>query len=162
MLMLTLITSYGYLRGWNQLLLDLWSKYLERSHFTDWTCKPCLSTDGGSIIDHIVTSSTGILDSEILVANGHNDFVLMTNHRAIVGCLILKPPNRNSNHCMHDIPTPVLNNPRIRFPCFKDKHLFQTYHNKTDSKIMLAGLHVLFNVQSSLLRAYQYYQQYSH
>ena len=122
--------------------LDLWSKYPERSRFTDWTCKPRLSTNGGSIIDRIVTSSSGIIDSEILVADGHNDFVPMTDHRAIVGRLILKPPDRNSNHCLHDTPAPVLNNPRIKFPGFKDKHLFQAYCDETDSRIKLSGLHL--------------------
>lgn len=75
---------------------DLWSANPERSRFTDWTCKPCLSMDRGSIIDRIATSSGCFLDSEMRVADGHHDYVPMTNHRAVIGRLILKPPNRNS------------------------------------------------------------------
>ena len=65
----------------------------------------------------------------------------MTNHRAVIGCLILKPPDRNSARCLHDVPTPILNNPRIKFPNTKDKYLFQVYRDETDTKIKLAGLH---------------------
>ena len=121
--------------------LDLWSNYPERSRFNDWTCKPRTSTDGGSIIDRIVTSSDCLVDSEICVADGHLDFVPMTDHRAIVGRLILKPPDRNSARCLHDLPTPVLNDPRIKFPSTSDKHLFQVYRDMTDARIKHAGLH---------------------
>ena len=38
-------------------------------------------------------------------------------------------------------PSPVLNNPRIKFPEYKDKHLFQQYRNETDTKIKNHGLH---------------------
>lgn len=96
--------------------------------------------DRGSIIDCIATSSGCFLDSEMRVADGHHDYMPMTNHRAVIGRLILKPPNRNSARCLHDIPTPILNNPRIKFPNTKDKYLFQVYHDKTDTKIKLAGL----------------------
>jgi len=65
----------------------------------------------------------------------------MTDHRAVIGCLILKPPDRNSARCLHDVPTPILNNPRIKFPNTKDKYLFQVYCDETDTKIKLAGLH---------------------
>jgi len=101
---------------WQSKGFDLWSACPKCSWFTGWTCKPCSSTNGGSIIDCIVTSSGCFLDSEIQAADRHHDYVPMTNHRAVIGCLILKPPNRNSAQCLHDIPTPVLNNPRIKFP----------------------------------------------
>ena len=120
---------------------DLWSNYPDRSRLTDWTCKPRLCNDGGSIIDRIVTSSDSFLDSEIFVADGYLDFVPMTDHRAVIGRLILKPPGANSATCMPDLPTPVLNNPRIKFPNYKDKHLFQVYREDTDRKIEHAGLH---------------------
>ena len=35
---------------------DLWSNYPERTRLSDWTCKPRLATEGGSIIDCIATS----------------------------------------------------------------------------------------------------------
>jgi hypothetical protein len=120
---------------------DLWSSCPERSRLTDWTCKPRQTTDGGSIIDRIVTSAGCFLDSEIYVADGHLDYVPMTDHRAIIGRIILKPPERNSSRCVHDLHAPVLNNPRIRFPNYKDKHLFQTYRDQTDIEIKDAGLH---------------------
>ena len=107
----------------------------------DWTCKPCLSTDGGSIIDHIVTSSGCFLDSEIFAAGTHLDFVPMTGHRHIIGQIILKPPHRNSAHCIHKTATPVLNKPHIKFPDSTNKHLFQSYLYQTDAKIREAGLH---------------------
>ena len=120
---------------------DLWSNYPKCSCFIDWTCKPCQSTDGGSIIDHIVTSSGSFTDSEIHVADSHHDYVPMTDHRAIAGCLILKPPGQNSARCLHGVSNPVLNTPRIKFPNLKDKHLFQTYRDQTDAQIKLADLH---------------------
>lgn len=65
----------------------------------------------------------------------------MTDHRAIIGCLIFKPPNRVSAQCLHDAPTPILNAPRIKFLPSKDKHLFQTYCDATDIKVEHASLH---------------------
>ena len=120
---------------------DLWSLNPERSRFTDWTCKPRLSTAGGSIIDRIVTSSGCFLDSEIFVADKHLDFVPMTDHRAVIGRIILKPPDRSSAQCLTDTPTPVLNNPRIKFPDSTNKHLFQLFRDQTDAKIRDANLH---------------------
>jgi hypothetical protein len=130
---------------------DLWSNNPERSRFTDWTCKPRLTTDGGSIIDRIVMSMGCFLDSEIFVADTHLDFVPMTDHRAIVGRIILKSPYAHSARCTHNTPTPVLNKPRIKFPDSTSKHLFQLFHDKTDSKIRDAGLHD-FAVTDDLLR----------
>ena len=119
---------------------DLWSNYPERSRLTDWTCKPRLATEGGSIIDRIVTSSESFLDTEIFAADGRSDFVPMTDHRPIIGRIILKPPDRLSTRCMQERPSPVLNNPRIKFPEYKDKHLFQLYRDETDAKIKTDGL----------------------
>lgn len=120
---------------------DLWSNYPERSRLTDWTCKPRSSTEGGSIIDRIATSSDGYLDTEIFVADCHLDFVPMTDHRPIIGRLILKPPDRLSARCLLERPTPILNNPRVKFPDYKDKHLFQLYRDETDAKIKDNSLH---------------------
>ena len=119
---------------------DLWSNYPDRSRLNDWTCKSRHSTDGGSIIDRIVTSANGFLDSEIFVADGRADFIPMTDHRAVVGRIILKPPDRINSHCLHDVSAPVLNNARIKFPDSKGKHLFQEYRDLTDSKIREAGI----------------------
>jgi Reverse transcriptase (RNA-dependent DNA polymerase) len=119
---------------------DLWSNYPERSRMSDWTCKPRLSTDGGSIIDRIVTSSLSFLDTEIYVADGFLDFVPMTDHRPIIGRIILKPPERNSARCLHERPTPILNTPRIKFPEYKDKHLFQVFRDETDARVKSDGL----------------------
>ena len=98
-------------------------------------------SDGGSIIDRIVTSSGSFIDSEILVADGHHDYVPMTDHRAIVGRLVLKPPGRNSARCLHEVSNPILNTPRIKFPNSNDKHLFQAYHDLTNTQIKTTGLH---------------------
>ena len=119
---------------------DLWTNDPERSRLTDWTCKPRLAADRGSIIDQIATSAGHFLDSEIYVADGYHDFVPMTDHRAIVGRIILKPPDRNPARCVHDIVAPALSEPRIKFPDYKDKHLFQVFRGLTDSKISDAGL----------------------
>lgn len=120
---------------------DLWMNYPERSRISDWTCKTRLSTDGGNIIDRIVTSSESFLDTEIFVADGRHDYVPMTDHRPIVGRLILKPPDRNAARCLTARPAPVLNKPRIKFPDFKDKHLFQTFRDEMDAKVRHDGLH---------------------
>ena len=120
---------------------DLWSNYPDRSRYTDWTCKPRSSTDGGSIIDRIVSSSGSLLDSEIKVADGHHDFIPMTDHRAILGRLILKPPDRSTARCLYEVPTPILNDPRIKFPGPNDKYLFQAYRDEMDINIEAAGLH---------------------
>ena len=119
---------------------DLWSNYPERSRLSDWTCKPRTSTDGGSIIDRIATSLESFLDTEIFAADGHLDFVPMTDHRPIIGRINLKPPDRLSTRCLQDRPCPVLNNPRIKFPDYKDKHLFQQFRDETDAKIKNDGL----------------------
>ena len=122
---------------------DLWSNNPERSRFTDWTCKPRSTTDGGSIIDRIVSSTGCFIDSEILIADTHLDFVPMTDHRPIIGRIVLKPPNtgRNPARCVHDTAAPVLNKPRVKFPDSTNKHLFQVYRDQTDDKIRQAGLH---------------------
>jgi hypothetical protein len=120
---------------------DHWSDYPDRSRFTDWTCKPRLATDGGSIIDRIVSSAGCFLDSEIYVADGRTDFVPMTDHRAVIGRIILRPPDRIAGRCVHNVTTPVLNNPRIKFPDYKDKHLFQSFRDQTDVKCRSLGLH---------------------
>ena len=120
---------------------DLWTNYPDHSRLTDWTCKARLSTDGGNIIDRIVTSADCFLDSEIFVADGRFDYIPMTDHRAIIGRLILKPPGQRSARCLRDRPDPVLNQPRIKFPEYKDKHLFETYRDKTDAKIRTDWLH---------------------
>ena len=120
---------------------DLWSNYPERSRLSDWTCKPRLATEGGSIIDRIATSSESFLDTEIFAADGRMDFVPMTDHRPIIGRINLRPPERHSARCMVNRPSPVLNNPRIKFPDYKDKHLFQQYRDETDTKIKNVGLH---------------------
>jgi Reverse transcriptase (RNA-dependent DNA polymerase) len=119
---------------------DLWSNYPERSRLSDWTCKPRLSSDGGSIIDRIATSSLSFLDTEIYVADGHLDYVPMTDHRPVIGRIILKPPDRLSTRCLSERPNPVLNTPRIKFPEYKDKHLFQLYRDETDARIKSDGL----------------------
>ena len=119
---------------------DLWTKYPEQSRFVDWTCRNCLTTDGGSIIDCIVSSTDGFSDSEILIADDHHDYIPMTDHRPIVGCLILKPPNRILACSLHNVPTPILNNPHIKFPSSKNKHLFQIFCDKTDHKIKTSHL----------------------
>ena len=119
---------------------DLWSNNPERSRYSDWTCKPRLSTDGGSIIDRVVVSSDCYLDSEIFAADAHLDFVPMTDHRPVIARIILKPPGRNAAKCIHEPFTPVLNRPRIKFPDSADKHLFQAFRDQTDTKIRQAGL----------------------
>ena len=119
---------------------DLWSNNPERSRHSDWTCKPRLSTDGGSIIDRVVTSTDCYLDSEISAANTHLDFVPMTDHRPIIARIILKPPGRNAARCIHEPFIPVLNRPRIKFPDSTNKHLFQVFRDQTDTKIRQAGL----------------------
>ena len=67
----------------------------------------------------------------------------MTDHRAVVSCIILKPPDRTNSHCIHDVLILVLNNPHIKFPDSKGKHLFQEFHDLTDSKIREAGIDCL-------------------
>jgi hypothetical protein len=107
----------------------------------DWTCKPRSSTDGGNIIDRIVTSSQSFLDTEIFAADGHHDFVPHTDHRPIIGRIILKPPDHYSARSLAERPVPVLNKTRIKFPDYKDKHLFQLFRDETDAKIKLDALH---------------------
>jgi hypothetical protein len=45
------------------------------------------------------------------------------------------------NHCLQDRPSPVLNDPRVKFPDYKDKHLFQLYRDEIDAKVKSNGLH---------------------
>lgn len=48
---------------------DIWKNYPLRSHTTDWTCRAKDATDGGSIIDRLVTSRNGIIEAHVQVAN---------------------------------------------------------------------------------------------
>lgn len=63
---------------------DVWKKYPLHHRLTDWTCQAKESTDGGSIIDRLVTSGNGIIEASVQVASNRMDYIPVTDHRPIV------------------------------------------------------------------------------
>jgi hypothetical protein len=121
---------------------DLWSDYPERSRHHEWTSSPYRSTNGGSIIDRVATSRTGIHDSEIAVANRSTDYIPKTDHRAVVARIIHRTPTNGDSHARftYAVTDLSLNKPRIKYPPANEKHRFQTFRDQMDAKIEQEGL----------------------
>jgi len=75
-----------------------------------------------------------------MVANGQTDYIPMTDHHAVIGHIILKPPHHFHACCLHDMQTPVLNTPHIKFPYSSDKHLYQVFRDQVNIKIVKTNL----------------------
>jgi hypothetical protein len=73
---------------------DLWMLQMDRSRDWDWTCRARGSSSGGNIIDRVMTSTTGLHDAEISVANRSTDYIHMTDHRGIIAYIHIDLPDK--------------------------------------------------------------------
>jgi len=67
--------------------IDLWQQCPDHNHFIHWTCQALRSTDGGSIIDHVVVSGQHLLDSKISTDPA---WIPGSDHRTVKAKVILK------------------------------------------------------------------------
>ena len=120
---------------------DLWTNYPDRSKRSDWTCRGHYS-DGpipeGSIIDRIVTSRCTLSDSEIYVANHHNDWIPFTDHRAIVGRVTHTTPSVSKGNNINSADNFIRqssNKPHVKFPLKSEKIKYQVFADAVDDAI---------------------------
>jgi len=123
---------------------DLWSSKPERSRLHDWTCKSHNNQgSSGNIIDRVVVSRVGFIETDISVADKHYDFVQMTDHRAVIATLLPSSPNASHEEAV-DIPidlSETLHQPRVRYPPKKDKAKFEDYRKEVDKQVKELNLH---------------------
>lgn len=121
---------------------DLWTNYPDRAKRSDWTCRGHYSDDGpipeGSIIDRIVTSRCTLADSEIYVANHHNDWIPFTDHRAVVGRVIHITSTISQEGILDHADNFIRqssNKPRVRLPRKNEKNKYQIFADEVDDII---------------------------
>ncbi|KII90985.1 hypothetical protein PLICRDRAFT_174331 [Plicaturopsis crispa FD-325 SS-3] len=119
--------------------LDLWSLDADRDRSRSWTCRARGASTGGSIIDRVVTSKATVLDSEIGVADGYNDWIPFTDHRAIVARLNYQAPATSRTALPMtepaNAPSQWTTEPRIKYPCKAEKARFDVFRENVDKKI---------------------------
>jgi hypothetical protein len=110
---------------------DLWQQCPDYNHFIDWTCCGWHSTDGGSIIDHVVVSGCGLLDSEI---STDPTCVPGSDHRAVKAKVVLKSlvPDLSAVSLTPFVPSRPLPPPRIKYPSKDDKYKFALFADSVD------------------------------
>src|SRR5882762_492695 len=125
--------------------LDVWTMNPDRTCDHDWTCRARGSTGGGNVIDRIVASHTGFSDAEISVADRSSDYIPMTDHRAVIGFLNIRPPtNCNLVASQVKFAKETLvghGKPRLRYPQSSEKHKFENYRAMVDEKIKAKSVH---------------------
>ncbi|KAF5374645.1 hypothetical protein D9615_009023 [Tricholomella constricta] len=114
---------------------DFWQLNPDRNRFMDWTCRAWKSTEGGNIIDRIVSSSQSLADGEI---NTEATWIPGSDHRAVVGRAVLCSQGRahqispeNPSYVPYK-PAPPL---RIKFPGKSDKFRFKLFSDAVDRLI---------------------------
>ena len=123
---------------------DLWMLQLDRSRDRDWTCRARGSSNGGNIIDRVVTSIKGLHDAEIGVAHRSTDYVPMTDHRGIFAYIQIEPPDGmrpshvKSTH--HDL-SQYLGKPRLQYPSSSNKEKYSEFRIKVDEAIKAESIH---------------------
>jgi hypothetical protein len=100
----------------------------------DWTCRKIDS--GGSMVDRVLTYAPYLIDADIMVAAEKNEFI-PSDHRPIFARIVTSNPNKHETSLDMDPTVALL--PRIKYPAKKDKHLFETYRDVTNKKIIKAG-----------------------
>ncbi|KAF8149799.1 hypothetical protein B0H34DRAFT_678764 [Crassisporium funariophilum] len=113
---------------------DLWQQTPDRNHFMDWTSWAWKSTEGGNIINRVVSSKAALVDAEIFADPA---WIPGTDCWGIVARIIVAPSGpRNTStsrvetgHFKPFMPTPL---PRIEFPVKSDKHLYSLFTAAVD------------------------------
>lgn len=117
---------------------------LDRSHDRDWTCRARGSSNGGNIIDRVVTSIKGLHDAEIGVAHRSTDYVPMTDHRGIFAYIQIEPPDgMRPSHVKfthHDL-SQYLGKPRLQYPSSSNKEKYSEFRIKVDEAIKAESIH---------------------
>ncbi|KAJ6626752.1 hypothetical protein B0H10DRAFT_1941748 [Mycena sp. CBHHK59/15] len=80
---------------------DLWTGGPDQNRYYNWiSSSQDTEKNGGSIINHFITSKATLLDVEIYVTNSRKDFIPNTNHRAVIASIIHRPPE-GGNTAVH-------------------------------------------------------------
>ncbi len=132
--------------------LDVWKRYPMRNRTLHWTCRSKESTDGGNIIDRLVTSENGIIEAHVQVANHRGDYILVTDHRPIIAQVIPDVPNGLLITTLSAISLPK---PRIRYLQTDRKTKFQQFKKQTEEQAEAQGLfHIKVEDNTSFLLLY--------
>jgi hypothetical protein len=128
---------------------DLWTDYLDRMRRSDWTCRGHYSDDGPipeGNIDRIVTLRPTLIDSEISVTTQHNDWIPLTDHRAVVGRVVHATQNA-SHGCNPNLADRFIrqpnNKPHIKIPSKSEKDKYQIFSDSVDKAVRTNSLHKL-------------------
>ncbi|KAF5380096.1 hypothetical protein D9615_006221 [Tricholomella constricta] len=116
---------------------DFWQLYPDRNRFMDWTCRAWKSTEGGNIIDRIVSSSCSLADCEI---STDTTWIPGSDHRAVVGRAVLLSQSglpRTAPENLPYVPYKPAPPPRIKYPGKSDKFRFKLFSNAVDRLIAL-------------------------
>ncbi|KAJ6628063.1 hypothetical protein B0H10DRAFT_2209740 [Mycena sp. CBHHK59/15] len=134
---------------------NLWTACPERNCYYDWMSSgQDAEKNGGSIIDHFVTSKATLIDSHIYVTNGGKDFVPNTNHRAVIASVIHRPPE-GGNTTFSNNPV-TLSKPRIKYPSKLESHRHKTFRNLFDESARAEGLYdICVNDEESFDKLYK-------
>ncbi|KAJ7875279.1 hypothetical protein B0H14DRAFT_2568771 [Mycena olivaceomarginata] len=134
--------------------LNLWRNNPDQSLECDWTsCADC-STTSGNIIDHIVSSHQLYIDGEINVADGSQDFVPFTNHRAVIANIVYTNPSGSADTVFPAF-QPMFNKPWIKFPARIEKYQHETFRTLMDEQLAAVMLHdVAVTDEDSFLAIY--------
>ena len=103
------------------------------------------SMAGGNIVDQVVLSNKGFDDTEIQVTNKLSDYILMTDHRAVIGFMNIHSPEDS-------VPTAAqlkfsrdilarYGKPCLRYPQRSKKHRFENFRTMVDKKIKDESIH---------------------
>ncbi|KAK0489970.1 hypothetical protein EDD18DRAFT_1417512 [Armillaria luteobubalina] len=133
---------------------DLWQKNPERSCRNDWTCRARDQDRGGNIIDRVVTSSHGILDTHIHAAASPQDYIPVTDHRPI--CAYIVPTPKIGSYVSRETLNPQLKVSRIRYPKASEKGLFRSFEADAEEMADQMGLfRINVDNEASWLRLYK-------
>ena len=116
---------------------DIWKNYPLRNRLMDWTCCSKDSTDGGSIIDCLVTSSNGIIEAHLQVALDRNDYIPVTDHRPLIAQVI---PDVLNGSLPTTLKLILLPTPQTRYPKLDRRQKLQQFEQQTDSRAEEQGL----------------------
>ena len=118
---------------------DVWKNYPLRNQLTNWTCRAKDATDGGSIIDPLVTSENGIIEASVQVATNQVDYIPVMDHRLIIARVI---PDILGGSLLATLKAVLLPKPRIHYPTKKeqDKERFCQFEQQTEEIASSQGL----------------------
>ncbi|KAJ7847448.1 hypothetical protein B0H14DRAFT_3675930 [Mycena olivaceomarginata] len=117
---------------------NIWMNNPDCNRRYDWTSRANGDADSGNIIDRIVTSKRSYVDAEI-AADRFQDFILYTNHRAIVAKVIYTPPS-GSGRTVFPTFKAILNKARIKYPARMEKFRHDDFRTDINAGLNGTGL----------------------